>query len=87
VSQQGTLLLIRVKRSSVRMQLSPMVDVSGGPSSGLRKRKSFRGGKYEAAKLRWPGGGGGAQLPVVLFKSPKRRVRAAHGRARAAITH
>ncbi len=32
-----------------------------------------------AAKLRW----GGAQRPFVMFISQKRRVRAAHGRARA----
>jgi hypothetical protein len=37
-----------------------------------------------AAKLRWAGG---AQRPFGVFMSPKRRVRAAHGRARAAKTH
>jgi hypothetical protein len=31
--------------------------------------------------------GGGAQRPFVVFFSPKRRVRAAHGRAREAKTH
>jgi hypothetical protein len=37
-----------------------------------------------AAKLRWAGG---AQRPVWRVNEPKRRVRAAHGRARAARTH
>jgi hypothetical protein len=31
--------------------------------------------------------GGGAQRPFGVFFSPKRRVRAAHGRAREAKTH
>ncbi len=31
--------------------------------------------------------GGGAQRPFGVFMNPKRRVRAAHGRARAAKTH
>ncbi len=39
----------------------------------------------EAAKLRWAGGARSAQLGVAM--SPKRQVRAAHGRARAAKTH
>jgi len=38
-----------------------------------------------AAKLRWAGGARSAPLGVAM--SPKRRVRAAHGRARAAKTH
>jgi hypothetical protein len=55
----------------------------GGPSSidlyifGGRMRSS------EAAL----GGGGGAQRPVYVAMSSKRRVRAMHGRARAAKTH
>jgi hypothetical protein len=40
---------------------------------------------WGAAKLRWPGGG--AQRPFGRAMSPKRRVRAAHGRAREAKTH
>jgi hypothetical protein len=39
-----------------------------------------------AAKLRWPGGGA-RSAPFGMLKSPKRRVRAAQGRARAAKTH
>ena len=38
-----------------------------------------------SAKLRWAGGARSAQLGLAM--SPKRRVRAAHGRARAAKTH
>jgi hypothetical protein len=37
-----------------------------------------------AAKLLW---GGGAQRPFGVLMGPKRRVRAAQGRARAAKTH
>ncbi len=39
----------------------------------------------DAAKLRWAGGARSAQLGMAM--SPKRRVRAAHGRAREAKTH
>jgi hypothetical protein len=38
-----------------------------------------------SAKLRWAGGARSAPLGVAM--SPKRRVRAAHGRAREAKTH
>jgi hypothetical protein len=38
-----------------------------------------------AAKLRWAGGARSA--PFDVFMSPRRRVRAAHGRARTAKTH
>ncbi len=37
-----------------------------------------------AAKLRW---GGARSAPFGVLMSPKRRMRAAHGRARAAKTH
>ena len=40
------------------------------------------GGSSEAAM-----GGGARSAPLGVAKSPKRRVRAAHGRARAAKTH
>ncbi len=41
------------------------------------------GGSSEAAM----GGGGERSAPLGVARSPKRRVRAAHGRARAAKTH
>ncbi len=41
--------------------------------------------KEKSAKLRWAGGARCA--PLEVFKSPKRRVRAVNGRARAAKTH
>ena len=63
----------------------------GGPSSGLKKdlvsgnsKFIFLADEFEAAKLRWAGG---AQRLGLSGNAPKRRVRAAHGRARAAKTH
>jgi hypothetical protein len=60
----------------------------GDPSLGLKKDILFLEivyfhflGSSEAAM------GGGAQRPFGVFMSPKRRVREAHGRARAAKTH
>jgi hypothetical protein len=44
----------------------------------------FLGVEKQAAKLRWAGG---RAAPCWAWQSPKRRVRAAHGRAREAKTH
>jgi hypothetical protein len=41
----------------------------------------------DAAKLRWAGGGGARSALFGVRMSPKKRVRAAHGRAREAKTH
>jgi hypothetical protein len=68
-----------------------MIYTPDGPSSGLREafvsensKFIFLVDEYEAAKLRWAGG---AQRPVWRGNESKRRVRAAHGRAREAKTH
>ncbi len=61
----------------------------GGPSSGQKGSVLFLdyffyfGACSEAAM----GGGGRAGAPFGVLMNPKRRVRAAHGRARAAKTH
>jgi len=64
-------------------------DAPGGPSLGLEGDILFLeivffclGGSSEAAM-----GGGARSAPLGVAKSPKRRVRAAHGRACAAKTH
>ena len=44
----------------------------------------FLADEYEAAKLRWVGA---RSAPFGVAVRPKRRVRAAHGRAREAKTH
>jgi hypothetical protein len=60
----------------------------GGPSLGLKEDILFLeivfyfGGSSEAAM-----GGGARSAPLGVAMSPKRWVRAAHGRARAAKTH
>ncbi len=58
------------------------IDAPGGPSSGLRE--SF-GGLIRSSGAAM--GGGARSAPLGVFKSPKRRVRAAHGRPREAKTH
>jgi hypothetical protein len=68
---------------------SGKIYVPGGPSTGQKGSILFL--DYfsilgDAAKLRWKGGGGRSALFGVAMSS-KRRVRAAHGRARAAKTH
>jgi hypothetical protein len=61
----------------------------GGPSTGQKGSILFL--DYfsilgDAAKLRWTGGGA-RSAPFGVPMSSKKRVRAAHGRARAAKTH
>ncbi len=72
------------------MQLSPVERAPGGPSLGSEGKHFVSGnslffcfgGSSEAAM-----GGGARSALLGVGMSPKRRVRAAHGRARAAKTH
>jgi hypothetical protein len=67
---------------------SKKIYAPGGPSSGQKGSILFLDYFFileDVAKLRWAGGARSALFGVLM--NPKRRVRAAHGRARAAKTH
>jgi hypothetical protein len=60
--------------------LDPRILPEGGGAGGKGQSSIDFIYFWGAAKLRWAGGG--AQRPVGRGNEPKRRVRAAHGRAR-----
>ncbi len=83
-AQEGAALLRKMQCSSVGCSLAQWkIYAPGGASSGLRERF----GGYIHKKQQSCHRRAGVQRPFGMLMSPKRRVRAAHGRARAAKNH